>query len=151
MCFNKGDDISTLKGGPLKLVDKFTNFGSSVSSTENDINTWLAKAWTVINRLSVTWKSDLTDKRKRSFFLAVAVSILLNGCTTWVLTKHMEKTLTVITQEYCELYWTSTRGNTPQTSRCTDTYHPSRKLSNLDKHAGHCLRSKNKLISDILL
>ena len=28
---------STLKGGPLKLVDKFTYLGSSVSSTENDI------------------------------------------------------------------------------------------------------------------
>ena len=43
MCFNQRGDISTLKGGPLKLVDKFTYLKSSVSSTENDINTWLAK------------------------------------------------------------------------------------------------------------
>ena len=28
--------------GPLKLVNKFNYLGSSVSSTENDINTWLA-------------------------------------------------------------------------------------------------------------
>ena len=67
-CLNQRGDISTLKGGPLKLVDKFTWLGSSVSSTENDINTWLAKAWTVIDRLSVKWKSDLTDKIKSSFF-----------------------------------------------------------------------------------
>ena len=62
MCFNQIGDISTLKSGPLKLVDKFTYFGSSVSSTENDINTRLAKAWTAVERLSVIWKSNLTDK-----------------------------------------------------------------------------------------
>ena len=33
MCFNQRGDISTLYGGPLKLVDKFTYRGSSVSST----------------------------------------------------------------------------------------------------------------------
>ena len=42
-----------LNSGPLKLVDKFTYLGSSVSSTENDSNTRLAKAWTAIDRLSV--------------------------------------------------------------------------------------------------
>ena len=41
-------DFSTRKGDPLKLVDKFTYLGSSVSSTEDDINTRLAKAWTAI-------------------------------------------------------------------------------------------------------
>ena len=38
MCFNQRGDISTLRGSPLKLLDKFTYLGSSVSSTENDIN-----------------------------------------------------------------------------------------------------------------
>ena len=68
MCFNQTGDTSTLKGGPLKIVDKFINLGSSVSSTENDINTQLAKAWTANDSLSVICKSDLTDKIKRSFF-----------------------------------------------------------------------------------
>ena len=45
------------------------------------------------DRLSVIWKSDLTDKMKRSFFQAAAVTILLYGCTTWMLTKRMEKKL----------------------------------------------------------
>ena len=36
MCSNPRGNISTLKGGPLKLVDKFTYFRSSVSSTEYD-------------------------------------------------------------------------------------------------------------------
>ena len=70
MCSNQRGDISTLNGGPLKLGDKFTYLGSNVSSTENDINTWLAKARTAIDSLSVIWKPDMTDEIKRSFFQA---------------------------------------------------------------------------------
>ena len=44
MCSNQRGNISTLNSSSLKLVDKFTYLGSSVSSTENDINMWLAKA-----------------------------------------------------------------------------------------------------------
>ena len=94
MCYNQTGDISTLDGTLLKLVDKFTYLGSSVESTEKDIDTRLTKAWTAINRLSIIWKSDLTDKMKRSFFFQAAVaSILLYGCTTWTLTKRLEKKL----------------------------------------------------------
>ena len=50
-------------------------------------------AWTGIDRLSIIWKSDLTDKMKRSFFQAAVVLILLYGCTTWTLTKRLEKKL----------------------------------------------------------
>ena len=39
MCYNQTGDISTLDGTSLKLVDKFTYLGSSVSSTEKDIDT----------------------------------------------------------------------------------------------------------------
>ena len=55
-CFNQRGDISALKGGPLKQVDKFTYLRISVSSTETDINMRLAKAWTAINRLLIIWK-----------------------------------------------------------------------------------------------
>ena len=81
MCYDQTGDITTLDGASLKLVDKFTYLGSSVSSTEKDINTRLMKAWTVIDRLLIIWKSDLTDKMKRCFFQAAVVSILLYGCT----------------------------------------------------------------------
>ena len=91
MCFNQIGYISTLNCSSLKLIDKFTSLGSSVSSIETDIDTGLAKTWTANNRLSVIWKSDLTDKMKRSFFQAAAASILLDIYTTWTLTKRMEK------------------------------------------------------------
>ena len=93
MCFNQTGDISTINGSSLKLVDKFAYLGSSVSSTETDISTRLTKAWTAINRLSVIWKSDLTDKMKHNFFQVAIVSILLYGCTTWTLTLRLEKKL----------------------------------------------------------
>ena len=38
ICFNQKADISTLNGSSLKLIDKFTYLGSSVSSTKTDIN-----------------------------------------------------------------------------------------------------------------
>ena len=44
MCFDQTGDISTLNGNSLKLVGKYIYLGSSVSSTETDINTGLAKA-----------------------------------------------------------------------------------------------------------
>ena len=40
MCFNQGD-IFTLNRSSLKLVEKFMYFGSSVLSTESDINMYL--------------------------------------------------------------------------------------------------------------
>ena len=93
MCFNQRGNISTLNGSSLKLVDKFTYLGSSVSSTETDIKMWLAKAWTTVDRLSIIWKSDLTNERKHSFFQAAVMSILLYGCTISTLTKFIEKKL----------------------------------------------------------
>ena len=133
ICFNQRGNISTVNGSSLKLVDKFTYLGSSISSTKTDIKSRLAKACTAINRLSVIWKSDLTDKIKCSSFQAAVVSILLCGCTTWTLTKHIEKYLMATTQECCKQYWTSPGGNTPQSSSCMTTYHPSQKLSKLDE------------------
>ena len=65
MCYNRTGNITTLDGASLRLVDKFTYLGSRVSSTEKDINTRLTKAWTAIDRLSIIWKSDLTDKMKQ--------------------------------------------------------------------------------------
>ena len=58
---------------------------------EKDIDTRLTKTWTAIDKLSIIWKSNLTDKMKRSFFQAAVVSILLYGSTTWTLTKRVEK------------------------------------------------------------
>ena len=53
MCFNQRSDISTQNGSSLKLVNMFTYKGTSVSSTETDINTQLAMVLTATDRPSV--------------------------------------------------------------------------------------------------
>ena len=132
MYFNQAGDISTLEGTSLKLVDEFTYLGSSVSSTEKDIDTRLMKTWTAIDKISVIWKSDLTDKMKRSFLEAAVVSILLYGCTTWTLTKRLEKldgNYTRILRAILNKSWRQ------QSTNYTATCLPSRKLSKLDEPA----------------
>ena len=150
MCSNQTGDISTLNSSSLKLVAKFTYLGSSVSLAKTDINMWLAKAWTAINRLSYGSQTWLI---KWKFFQAVIMLILLYRCTTWTLTKHMEKKLMATTQECSEQYWARPGGSTPQSSSCTATYHQSWKIIQIrqTRHAGHWWRSKDELISDVLL
>ena len=153
MCYNQTGDISTLDGTSLKLVDKFTYLGSSVSSTEKGIDTRLTKAWTVINRLLIIWKSDLTDKMKRSFFQAAVVSILLYGSTTWMLTKQVKEKLdgnyTRILRAILNKSW----WQHPTRHQLYGHLPPIMKTIQVrwTRHAGHCWRSKDELISDVLL
>ena len=90
---------------------------------------------------------------KRSFFKAAVVSILLYGCTTWTLTKRLEKKLdgnyTRMLRAILNKSWQQhpTRhqlyGHLPL---ITKTIQARR-----TRHAGHCWRSKDELISDVLL
>ena len=70
MRFKREGAISTLSGRALRLVDKFTYLGSNISSTESDVNIRLAKARITIGRLSIIWKSDLSDMIKQDLFQA---------------------------------------------------------------------------------
>ena len=153
VCFNQRGDISTENGSSLKLVDKFTYLGSSVSSTEIDINTWLAKVWTAIDWLSVIWKLDLTDKIKCSFFHSVIMSILLYGCTTWTLTKHMEKKLDGNYTRMLQTILNKSWKQHPTKQQLYGHLPPITKTIQVrwTRHAGHCWTSKDELISDILL
>ena len=153
MCFNQTGNNSTLDGSPLKLVDMFTYLRSSVSLTETDIDMRLVNVWAAIDRLSVIWKSDLTDKMKRSFFQPAVMSILLYGCTTWTLTKRMMKELDgnytrmlrAILNKSCRQLPTKQQlyGHLPHIAKTI-------KISG-SRHTGRCWRSWDELISDQLL
>ena len=109
--------------------------------------------WTAIKRLSIIWKSDLTDKMKRSFFQAAVTLILLYGCTTWTLTKRLEKKLdgnyTRMLRAILNKSWRQhpTRhqlyGHLPHISKTIQVRQT--------RHAGHCWRSRDELIKDVLL
>ena len=153
MCYNQMGDISTLEGTPLKLVDKFTYLGSSVESTEKDIETRLAKAWTAINRLSIIWKSDLTDKMKCSFFQAAVTSILLYGCTTWTLTKRLKKKLDGNYTRMLRAILNKSWWQHPTRHQLYGHLPPITKTIQVRRarYAGHCWRSRDELIRDVLL
>ena len=135
-----------------------TNFANiltinSVSSTEKDIDTRLTKAWTAIDKLSIIWKSNLIDKMKRSFFQAAVVSILLYGCTTWTLTKLLEKKLD---GNYTRMLRAILNKSWQQHPTRHQLYgHPPPITKTIQvrrtRHAGHCRRSRDELISDVLL
>ena len=153
MCFNQAGHISTVDGTSLKLVDKFKYLGSSVSSTEKDIDTRLTMAWTAIDKLSVIMKSDLTDKMKRSFFQAVVVSILLYGCTNWTLTKRLEKKLDGNYTRMLRAILNKSWRQHPTKHQLYGHLPPITKTIKVrrTRHAGHYWRSWDELISDVLL
>ena len=90
---------------------------------------------------------------KSSFFQAVVASILLYGCTTWTLTKRLEKKLdgnyTSMLQAILNKSWQQhpTRhqlyGHLPPITKTIQVRRT--------RHAGHCWRSRDELISDVLL
>ena len=153
MCYNQTGDISTLDGTSLKLEDKFTYQGSSISSTEKDIDMRLIKAWTAIDRLLIIWKSDLTDKMKRSFFQAVVILILLYGCTTWTLTKQLKKKLDGNYTRMLRAILNKSWRQHPTRHKLYGHLPPITKTIQVrrTRYTGHCWRSKDELISDVLL
>ena len=153
MRYNQTGDISTLDGTPLKLEDKFTYLWSSVSSTKKDIDTRLTKAWTAIDRLSIIWKSNLTDKMKRSFFQATVVLILLYGWTTWTLTKRLEKKLDGNYTRMLRAILNKSWRQHPTRHQLYGHLPPITKTIKVrrTRRAGHCWRSRDELISDVLL
>ena len=94
-----------------------------------------------------------TDKMKRSFFRAAIVSILLYGCTTWTLTKRLEKKLdgnyTIMLRAILNKSWrqhTTKQQLYGHLPSITKTIQIRR-----TRPAGHCWRSRDELISDLLL
>ena len=119
---------------------------------EKDIDTRLTKAWTALDKLSIIWKSDLTDKMKRSFFQAAVVLIPLYGCTTRTLTKRPEKKLD---GNYIRMLRAILNKSWQQHHTKHQLYShlpPITKTIQVrrTRHAGHSWRSREELISDVL-
>ena len=117
------------------------------------ISSYISKAWTAINRLSIKRKSDLTDKMKRSFFQAAFTSILLYGCTTWTQTKRLEKKLYGNYTRMLRAILNKSWRQHPTRHKLYGHLPPITKTIQVrrTRHAGHCWRSRDELIRDVLL
>ena len=90
---------------------------------------------------------------KRSFFQAAVMLILLYGCTTWMLTKQMEKKLD---SNYTRMLQAILNKSWRQHSTKQQLYgHPPPIMKTIKirqiRHVGHGWRSRDELISDVLL
>ena len=89
---------------------------------------------------------------KRSFFQAAVVSILLYGCTTWTLTKRLEKKLDGNYTRMLRAILNKSWRQHPTRHQLYGHLPPITKTIQVrrTKNAGHCWRSRDELISDVL-
>ena len=90
---------------------------------------------------------------KRSFFQAAVVSILLYGRTTWTLTKRLEKKLDGNYTRMLRAILNRSRQQHPTRRQLYGHLPPITKTlqARRTRHAGHCWRSKDEIVSDVLL
>ena len=90
---------------------------------------------------------------KHSFFQAAVVSILLYGCTTWTLTKQLEKKLDGNYTRMLQAILNKSWWQHPTKRQLYGHLPPITKTIQVrrTRHAGHCWRSRDELISDVLL
>ena len=89
---------------------------------------------------------------KRSFFQAAVVSILLYGCTTWTLIKRLKKTLDGNYIRMLRAILNKSWRQHPTRHQVYGHLPPITKTIQARRTTltGHCWRSKNELISDVL-
>ena len=91
--------------------------------------------------------------RKGSFFQAAVTSILLYGCTTWTLTKRLEKKLDGNYTRMLRAILNKSWRQHPTRHQLYGHLPPITKTIQVrrTRHAGHCWRSRHELIRDVLL
>ena len=111
------------------------------------VQTWTELNWN-INDLSTH-----TDRMKRCFFQVAVVSILLNGCTTGTLTKCMEKKLDGNYTRMLRAILIKSCREHPIKQQLYGHLPPITKTIKIrrTRYASHCFRSRDELISDLLL
>ena len=90
---------------------------------------------------------------KRSIFQAAVTSILLYGCTTWTLTKRLEKKLDGNYTRMLRAILNKSWQQHPTRHQLYGHLPPITKTIQVRQtiHAGHCWRSRDELIRDVLL
>ena len=90
---------------------------------------------------------------KRSFFQVSVVLILLYGCTTWTLTKWLEKKLNGNYTRMLRAILNKSWRQHPTRHQLYSHLPPITKTIQVrwTRHARHCWRSKDELIGDVLL
>ena len=137
----------------LALQNSFSSNqqGNRVNSETNNVSPQQVCTGAILTEK--TAYTDLTDKMKRSFFQAAVTSILLYGCTTWTLTKRLEKKLDGNYTRMLRAILNKSWRQHPTRHQLYGHLPPITKTIQVrrTRHAGHCWRSRDELIRDVLL
>ena len=154
MSYNQPEgDLLTLNGSKLDQVKDFMYLGSWVDSSQKDISTRIAKAWSTLSKINTIWKSPMNNSLKIQLFRSTVETVLLYGSNTWTLTKTLARkldgTYTRLLRAALNVSWRrhltndELYGNLP---KMTDTI-KERRLC----FSGHCKHSKEEVIHKLLL
>ena len=136
---------------------------SSITLGKSSTSSWLimvvlipvlVQKWSTVGMWQVSsFTADLTDKMKHSFFQAAVALILLYGCTTWTLTKRLEKKLDGNYTRMLRAILNKSWQQHPTRHQLYGHLPPITKTIQVrrTRHAGHCWRSRAELISDVLV
>ena len=138
-----------------QTIKNFTN----ISKRTNNLTTFHAGMYSILCNDCDKYYIDETqgnfDKRifERSFFQAAVTSILLYGCTTWTLTKRLEKKLDGNYTRMLRAILNKSWQQHPTRHQLYGHLPPITKTIQVrrTRHAGHCWRSRDELIRDVLL
>ena len=107
------------------------------------------------NLFGELWKRLKFDHFNKgySFFKAAVESILLYGCTTWTLIKRLKKKLDGNYTRMLRVILNNSWRQHPKRHQLYGHLPPITKTIQVrrTRHAGHCWRSKDELIRDVLL
>ena len=147
------DVMSSQNSERIKQANEFKYLGSYIASTEQNINVRIGKAWSALNQLTNIWKSRLSKNLKRNFFRATVESVLVYGAITWTLTSTLENNIDGayirMLRAAMNVSWIENMTNRElynNIPRITSSIREQRM-----RFAGHCWRSTNELVSDVLL
>ena len=87
--FTKAHSSLELDGEDIENVEDFQYLSSYIASTGKDIKYRKGKAWSAFWKLDRVWKSPASLQQKVQLFKASALSVVLYGCESWVLTSDL--------------------------------------------------------------
>ena len=140
MYFKQDGAISKLNVKPRKLLDQFTYHGTNISSIDSNVSICIEKAWSVIDRLSIIWKSEA---RILSNFRHISTIVWLH---------YLDSNKTLREKARWELHKDAACCFEQVLDAAPYKTTPVPPLtSHLSNYLNHCKRSRNGRISDILL
>ena len=127
----------------MRTFSPFSPFSIYLSASHTKSN-YVSNFWTI---------KHFSDRLKQDFVQTVASSVLLYGCNTWTLIKRLKKKLDGNKMRMLHALFNKSWKQHPTKLRLYSHLPPILKTIQARgaKDAGHCLKNKDELISNVLI